>query len=193
MSNQLTAEQQRKIEENRRKALERRAQRLGQTVSTDEQNSAGFSGTSVQIQPPKQNVSTDHATIAHHGASSISVSAAQRFFSPFKKDTQTFSNQYQGLKHQQFSHNQTGQSTRCSSTSSRQVRLVHTLLKIYCWGLNNFQYLRANFMFAMFCIIFLRRYKLLTLFLRQKVNTQTALSPLVEEALLWTQLSPNLT
>uniref|UniRef100_A0A665WX77 SWI/SNF-related matrix-associated actin-dependent regulator of chromatin subfamily A-like protein 1 n=1 Tax=Echeneis naucrates TaxID=173247 RepID=A0A665WX77_ECHNA len=33
MSNQLTAEQQRKIEENRRKALERRAQRLGQTAA----------------------------------------------------------------------------------------------------------------------------------------------------------------
>uniref|UniRef100_A0A4W6FII3 SWI/SNF-related matrix-associated actin-dependent regulator of chromatin subfamily A-like protein 1 n=1 Tax=Lates calcarifer TaxID=8187 RepID=A0A4W6FII3_LATCA len=35
MSNQLTAEQQRKIEENRRKALEKRAQRLGQAVIID--------------------------------------------------------------------------------------------------------------------------------------------------------------
>uniref|UniRef100_A0A3B4ZBX5 SWI/SNF-related matrix-associated actin-dependent regulator of chromatin subfamily A-like protein 1 n=1 Tax=Stegastes partitus TaxID=144197 RepID=A0A3B4ZBX5_9TELE len=59
MSNQLTAEQQRKIEENRRKALERRAQRLGQTIGTDKQSSAGSSSTSVQAQPPKQSFSTD--------------------------------------------------------------------------------------------------------------------------------------
>ncbi|XP_061926024.1 SWI/SNF-related matrix-associated actin-dependent regulator of chromatin subfamily A-like protein 1 [Entelurus aequoreus] len=35
MSLQLTAEQQRRIEENRRKALERRAQRVGQTIATN--------------------------------------------------------------------------------------------------------------------------------------------------------------
>uniref|UniRef100_A0AAX7SU15 SWI/SNF-related matrix-associated actin-dependent regulator of chromatin subfamily A-like protein 1 n=1 Tax=Astatotilapia calliptera TaxID=8154 RepID=A0AAX7SU15_ASTCA len=54
MSNQLTAEQQRMIEENRRKALERRAQRLGQANSTNVKPSVGSKSTSVQTQLPKQ-------------------------------------------------------------------------------------------------------------------------------------------
>uniref|UniRef100_A0A7N6F750 SWI/SNF-related matrix-associated actin-dependent regulator of chromatin subfamily A-like protein 1 n=1 Tax=Anabas testudineus TaxID=64144 RepID=A0A7N6F750_ANATE len=49
MPNQLTAEQQRKIEENRQKALERRALRLGQSVSTNKQTPVGFNTASVQI------------------------------------------------------------------------------------------------------------------------------------------------
>nr|XP_057937596.1 SWI/SNF-related matrix-associated actin-dependent regulator of chromatin subfamily A-like protein 1 isoform X2 [Doryrhamphus excisus] len=48
MSLQLTAEQQRRIEENRRKALERRAQRVGQTIATNSHGSMeGINGTSV--------------------------------------------------------------------------------------------------------------------------------------------------
>ncbi|TNN84460.1 SWI/SNF-related matrix-associated actin-dependent regulator of chromatin subfamily A-like protein 1 [Liparis tanakae] len=51
MSTQLTVEQQRKIEENRRRALERRAQRLGQSSgSSDTLTSVGFSGASGPIQ-----------------------------------------------------------------------------------------------------------------------------------------------
>uniref|UniRef100_A0A8C3G946 SWI/SNF-related matrix-associated actin-dependent regulator of chromatin subfamily A-like protein 1 n=1 Tax=Cyclopterus lumpus TaxID=8103 RepID=A0A8C3G946_CYCLU len=57
MSNQLTVEQQRKIEENRRRALERRAQRLGQTTTTTSGNtqmSVGFSGASGPVHSSKQ-------------------------------------------------------------------------------------------------------------------------------------------
>ncbi|XP_007577659.1 SWI/SNF-related matrix-associated actin-dependent regulator of chromatin subfamily A-like protein 1 isoform X2 [Poecilia formosa] len=77
MSNQLTAEQQRKIEENRRKALERRAQRLGQ------QTSAGFNGASVQTDFPKQS--------ENHRNPPLSV--PPRFVPPFKQDSQITSNQ----------------------------------------------------------------------------------------------------
>uniref|UniRef100_A0A7N8WXY6 SWI/SNF-related matrix-associated actin-dependent regulator of chromatin subfamily A-like protein 1 n=1 Tax=Mastacembelus armatus TaxID=205130 RepID=A0A7N8WXY6_9TELE len=75
----LYKEQKRKIEENRRKALERRAQRLGQTVSTDKQISAGFnsSSASVQTQPPKHSAATDPATLAHHRDTSNPISAPQ--------------------------------------------------------------------------------------------------------------------
>ncbi|XP_029314570.1 SWI/SNF-related matrix-associated actin-dependent regulator of chromatin subfamily A-like protein 1 isoform X2 [Cottoperca gobio] len=64
MSNQLTAEQQRKIDENRLRALERRAQRLGQTVSINKQTSGGFSSTSVQIQviDPLPQVKSPHVS-----------------------------------------------------------------------------------------------------------------------------------
>lgn len=133
MSHQLTAEQQRKIEENRRKALERRAQRLAQTISTNNQSS-------VQIQPPKQSIEPDRATIAHHGDMCISSSAPKRFAPP-RKDAQTSNIHSQGLKHQQFSCNQIGQSTHCNSASSRQVRLVHTLLNISFLTLSNLQHL----------------------------------------------------
>uniref|UniRef100_A0A8C6Q7X5 SWI/SNF-related matrix-associated actin-dependent regulator of chromatin subfamily A-like protein 1 n=1 Tax=Nothobranchius furzeri TaxID=105023 RepID=A0A8C6Q7X5_NOTFU len=71
MSNQLTAEQKRKIEENRRKALKRRAQRLGQTVSSSKQPS-------VQPQLPTQSVSmvsadqTFNSTSQHVNSSVLS-------------------------------------------------------------------------------------------------------------------------
>uniref|UniRef100_A0A8D0DET9 SWI/SNF-related matrix-associated actin-dependent regulator of chromatin subfamily A-like protein 1 n=1 Tax=Sander lucioperca TaxID=283035 RepID=A0A8D0DET9_SANLU len=98
MSNQLTAEQQRKIEENRRRALERRAQRLGQTIRSDTQTSSGLSSTSVQVtlQPSKQSVASDPATLAQHTAS-----APKRFVPPFKKDSPSFNNYNQGPKQQQ--------------------------------------------------------------------------------------------
>lgn len=118
MSNQLTAEQQRKIEENRRKALERRAQRLGQT-------SVGFSSTSVQVQPCKRTAASEPAP-----RTLSSASAPNRFVPPFKKD---FNNYNQGPKHQHLSgtSNQLNQSTLYSSASSRQVRFV--LQSIIVW------------------------------------------------------------
>uniref|UniRef100_A0A1A7YWU4 SWI/SNF-related matrix-associated actin-dependent regulator of chromatin subfamily A-like protein 1 n=1 Tax=Iconisemion striatum TaxID=60296 RepID=A0A1A7YWU4_9TELE len=79
MSNQLTAEQTRKIEENRRKALERRAQRLGQTVSSSKQPS-------VQPQLSTQSISIVSANQTFN-------SAQARFVPPIKKDSQSFSNQ----------------------------------------------------------------------------------------------------
>uniref|UniRef100_A0A671Z2A2 SWI/SNF-related matrix-associated actin-dependent regulator of chromatin subfamily A-like protein 1 n=1 Tax=Sparus aurata TaxID=8175 RepID=A0A671Z2A2_SPAAU len=79
MSNQLTAEQQRIIEENRRKALERRAQRLGQTTSSNKQISVGFSGTSVQVQPPKHSVNSEAATLAQHRGTHSSAAAPKPF------------------------------------------------------------------------------------------------------------------
>ncbi|XP_041857728.1 SWI/SNF-related matrix-associated actin-dependent regulator of chromatin subfamily A-like protein 1 [Melanotaenia boesemani] len=63
MSYQLTAEQQRKIEENRRKALERRAQRLGQTINSNKQPLTGFSSTSEQAQLPKQSFSLEQRPV----------------------------------------------------------------------------------------------------------------------------------
>uniref|UniRef100_A0A8P4G4K2 SWI/SNF-related matrix-associated actin-dependent regulator of chromatin subfamily A-like protein 1 n=1 Tax=Dicentrarchus labrax TaxID=13489 RepID=A0A8P4G4K2_DICLA len=79
MSNQLTAEQQRKIEENRRRALERRAQRLGQSTSSSKQTPGGFSSTSVQVQPSKQSFTADPATLGHHRETPSSASAPKLF------------------------------------------------------------------------------------------------------------------
>ncbi|MEQ2278928.1 SWI/SNF- matrix-associated actin-dependent regulator of chromatin subfamily A-like protein 1 [Ameca splendens] len=84
MSNQLTAEQQRKIEENRRKALERRAQRLGQ------QPPAGCNGASAQADLSKQ--SENHRNPP--------FSAPPRFVPPFKKDSPMSSNQIDRTNHQ---------------------------------------------------------------------------------------------
>ncbi|KAF1382463.1 hypothetical protein PFLUV_G00144040 [Perca fluviatilis] len=123
MSNQLTAEQQRKIEENRRRALERRAQRLGQTISSDTQTSSGLSSTSVQVtlQPSKQSVTSDHATLAQHTSS-----APKRFVPPFKKDSPSFNNYKQGPKQQQLSatSNQINQS---NYASTRQIQVIDPL------------------------------------------------------------------
>uniref|UniRef100_A0A7N6BDB4 SWI/SNF-related matrix-associated actin-dependent regulator of chromatin subfamily A-like protein 1 n=1 Tax=Anabas testudineus TaxID=64144 RepID=A0A7N6BDB4_ANATE len=110
MPNQLTAEQQRKIEENRQKALERRALRLGQSVSTNKQTPVGFNTASVQIQPHKQSIAPDWAVITNHGDTSISGSAPKLFVQPFKNDAQSSNIHSRGLKHQQFSSNQIGQS-----------------------------------------------------------------------------------
>ncbi|KAM9346996.1 SWI/SNF-related matrix-associated actin-dependent regulator of chromatin subfamily A-like protein 1 [Symphorus nematophorus] len=133
MSNQLTAEQQRKIEENRRKALERRAQRLGQTVSSssssNQQSSIGFNSTSVQIQPPKQSLNSDPASLTHHRETTSSAPAPKRFVPPFKKDSQSFFHQNQGPMHQQLSGtgNQINQSSLCISASSRQIQVIDPL------------------------------------------------------------------
>lgn len=83
MSNQLTAEQQRKIEENRRKALERRALRLAQTNSSN--TSLASSSTSLQVNPPKQIVNSEHAKICHQRETPNS--AAAQFVAPLKQDS----------------------------------------------------------------------------------------------------------
>ncbi|XP_042351287.1 LOW QUALITY PROTEIN: SWI/SNF-related matrix-associated actin-dependent regulator of chromatin subfamily A-like protein 1 [Plectropomus leopardus] len=129
MSNQLTAEQQRKIEENRRKALERRAQRLGQTSSSNKQSPVLSSSTSVQLQRFKQSVSSDPAAPAHHAETLSSTSAPQRFVPPFKKDSQSFNNYNQSPKHQQSSgtNNQINQSTLWTSAPTRQIQVIEPL------------------------------------------------------------------
>ncbi|XP_036965140.1 SWI/SNF-related matrix-associated actin-dependent regulator of chromatin subfamily A-like protein 1 [Acanthopagrus latus] len=130
MSNQLTAEQQRKIEENRRKALERRAQRLGQTTSSNKQIPVGFGSASVQVQPPKHSVNSEAATLAHHREAHSPSAAPKPFVPPFKKDSQSFLNQNQDPKNQQLSS--TGnrinhQSTLCNSASSRLIQVIDPL------------------------------------------------------------------
>eukprot|EP00064_Thunnus_orientalis_P009349 superscaffoldBa00001180_g9373 len=124
MSYQLTVEQQRKIEENRRKALERRAQRLGQTVTTNKQNSPGYNSTSVNVfQPPKQSALPDPATLSHHRETNDQASAPMRFVPPFKKDSQSFSNQNPKL--QQVSG--TGNQIKHNFASSRQIQVIDPL------------------------------------------------------------------
>lgn len=114
--------------------MERRAQRLAQTVNSSKQTSVGFSSTSLQAHPPVQINASDLATLAHHREAPSSASAPTWFVPPFKKDSQSFSNQNQGTKHQQLSgtDNQINQSTLCNSTSSRQVRFVLKWSLIYC-------------------------------------------------------------
>ncbi|KAK2839698.1 hypothetical protein Q5P01_013438 [Channa striata] len=111
MPNQLTEEQQRKIEENRQKALERRAQRLGQATSLNKQTPLGFNSTSVRI----QNCSPDPASLSSSSASA-----------PFRKDTPTFSTANQPPKRQQLfcTGNQIGQS---NSASLRQTQAIKQL------------------------------------------------------------------
>lgn len=114
MSYQLTAEQQRKIEENRRKALERRAQRLGQTATTNKQNSPGYNSTSVNVFP-KESAPTGPVTINIHRQTN-----APKFVPPFKKDLQSFNNENPKLSG---NGKQITPSTLHNSTSSRQVRI----------------------------------------------------------------------
>uniref|UniRef100_A0A669DK12 SWI/SNF-related matrix-associated actin-dependent regulator of chromatin subfamily A-like protein 1 n=1 Tax=Oreochromis niloticus TaxID=8128 RepID=A0A669DK12_ORENI len=89
MSNQLTADQQRMIEENRRKALERRAQRLGQANSTNVKPSVDSKSTSVQTQLPKQ--SPDPVASVQHRETS--VSGPKCFPPPLKREPQSQSQQ----------------------------------------------------------------------------------------------------
>lgn len=79
MSNQLTAEQQRKIEENRRKALERRALRLAQTNPGDGQASLLSSkGASERVHPSN--------SISHQRATPNAAAAApKQFVAPVKQ------------------------------------------------------------------------------------------------------------
>lgn len=122
MSNQLTVEQQRKIEENRRMALERRAQRLGQTNSISKQSSLGCNSTSVNVfQPPKQTALPPPAALIHHKDTSGSASAPKRFVPPFTKDSQSFDTQTKNPKSQLLPVS-VNQNTLHNSTSSKQVR-----------------------------------------------------------------------
>lgn len=129
MSNQLTAEQQRKIEENRRKALERRAQRLGQTISSNKQTSIGFNTSAVQVQPPKQSANSDSATLAHHRETPSTAFAPKRSAPAFKTDSQSTHDQNQGPKHLHLSGigNQINQSALSNSASSAQKQVIYPL------------------------------------------------------------------
>ncbi|KAM6934194.1 SWI/SNF-related matrix-associated actin-dependent regulator of chromatin subfamily A-like protein 1 [Xenentodon cancila] len=125
MSKQLTAEQQRQIEENRLKALERRAQRLGRSTGSSNQPPAGFDGISVPPQLPKQTVTSNHGVTANHGHTS--TSAPKTFVPPFKKESQTFTDQPQLPKQQMVSGSdyQINQTTlNNNSSSSRQTQVT---------------------------------------------------------------------
>ncbi|KAM4562017.1 SWI/SNF-related matrix-associated actin-dependent regulator of chromatin subfamily A-like protein 1 isoform 2-T2 [Fundulus diaphanus] len=100
MSNQLTAEQQRKIEENRRKALERRAQRLGQ------QPSAGLNVALVQVDLSKLGET--------HRNPSFSAP-------PFKKDSQLSSNPIHRPTHQLLAGSSNEINRNTLNISPRQV------------------------------------------------------------------------
>lgn len=79
MSNQLTAEQQRMIEENRRKALERRAQRLARTNPGDGQASQP---------PPKGATELAHSKLAHVQRATppaAATAAPKQFVAPVKQ------------------------------------------------------------------------------------------------------------
>ncbi|KAF7653429.1 hypothetical protein LDENG_00082990 [Lucifuga dentata] len=110
MSNQLSVEQLRKIEENRQRALERRAQRLAQTVSTNRNTSAGCS-----------------ASDPHREIYSTSASAPKRFVPPFKNISQSHVNQNKESNTQQTSGtgNQISQITLPNSASSKQSKAPH--------------------------------------------------------------------
>ncbi|XP_035460497.2 SWI/SNF-related matrix-associated actin-dependent regulator of chromatin subfamily A-like protein 1 isoform X2 [Scophthalmus maximus] len=132
MSHQLTAEQQRTIEENRRRALERRAQRLGQPVGFNDVTSAGPGGAPVQRQPPPAHrVSPDPAALVHHrDTSTCSVSAPKRYVPPPKHQSQGFSNQKQEPAARQQSAgggNHINQGGPCTSASSRQIQVIEPL------------------------------------------------------------------
>lgn len=80
MSNHLTAEQQRKIEENRRKALERRAQRLAASAV---QVVGSFSSSSEPLEW-KLNPLNLHSITRE---TSSSAAASKLFSPPFKQDS----------------------------------------------------------------------------------------------------------
>lgn len=122
MSIQLTAEQQRRIEENRRKALERRAQRLGQTTSSNAQSSAGSVRAPVQASLSKRSATPD--------PDHRETPAPKRFVPPLKKESQIVSNQNQCPNHQQLSAgtgSQINQTSLYNSASSKQVRSLNLL------------------------------------------------------------------
>ncbi|XP_031614904.1 SWI/SNF-related matrix-associated actin-dependent regulator of chromatin subfamily A-like protein 1 [Oreochromis aureus] len=118
MSNQLTAEQQRMIEENRRKALERRAQRLGQANSTNVKPPVGSKSTSVQTQLPKQ--SPDPVASVQHRETS--VSGPKCFPPPLKREPQSQSQQQLPGTSSHFN-----QSTVCNSASSNQTQVTNSI------------------------------------------------------------------
>lgn len=78
MSNQLTAEQQRMIEENRRKALERRAQRLARANPGDGQ---------AQLLSPKGASELANSKVANvqRATPAVATAAAKQFVAPVKQ------------------------------------------------------------------------------------------------------------
>ncbi len=147
MSHQLTAEQQRMIEENRKKALERRAQKLGQAVNSNKQTSSGFSSTTVQVQPPKQSSNSHSATLAHHRETHPATSAPKRFVTPLKTDSHSPQDQNQGPKHHQ--------SAPYNTASSRQVRFIMLLFSSFVgWRQNELITFLKN-QFSKFSLLFL--------------------------------------
>ncbi|XP_041663486.1 SWI/SNF-related matrix-associated actin-dependent regulator of chromatin subfamily A-like protein 1 isoform X2 [Cheilinus undulatus] len=125
MSNQLTAEQLLRIEENRKRALERRAQRLGQTTSSNKQTSGVSNSTSGQAQPPKQST----ATFIHHRETPSSVPEPKRFVPPFKKDSQGLHSQNHGQNHQNLSrtNSQSNHNNPFSPPPTRQAQVIDPL------------------------------------------------------------------
>ncbi|XP_037345329.2 SWI/SNF-related matrix-associated actin-dependent regulator of chromatin subfamily A-like protein 1 [Pungitius pungitius] len=121
MSNQLTAEQQRKIEENRQRALQRRAQRLGNTSSINTNTPVSISRTSVQVQP------SDHAAHHRHPGALGSALAPERVVQPFKRDLTSFNNYNQGQKYKQLNANQIKQGPLHNSASTRQIQVIDPL------------------------------------------------------------------
>ncbi|XP_053295798.1 SWI/SNF-related matrix-associated actin-dependent regulator of chromatin subfamily A-like protein 1 [Pleuronectes platessa] len=124
MSHQLTAEQQRKIEENRLRALERRAERMGQAPSINNQPSAGPSRASVQRRAP--------AAPDNHRDSSSSAVSAPKLYVPLSKPQPAlgFNNQKQAWPtHNQSSANgnQINQSRPSTSSPLRQIQVIDPL------------------------------------------------------------------
>ncbi|CAI5656276.1 unnamed protein product [Oreochromis niloticus] len=106
------------IEENRRKALERRAQRLGQANSTNVKPSVDSKSTSVQTQLPKQ--SPDPVASVQHRETS--VSGPKCFPPPLKREPQSQSQQQLPGTSSHFN-----QSTVCNSASSNQTQVTNSI------------------------------------------------------------------
>ncbi|KAK5861167.1 hypothetical protein PBY51_022583 [Eleginops maclovinus] len=127
MSNQLTTEQQRMIEENKRKALERRAQRLGQTIGDNKQTSAGFNSTSLHTY--KRQLDSDPVAAPHRETLS-SASAPKRFVPPFQKDSRSLNNYNQGSKQQLLSTSDKRIHQNTNSASTRQIKVIDPLPRV---------------------------------------------------------------
>ncbi|XP_056145296.1 SWI/SNF-related matrix-associated actin-dependent regulator of chromatin subfamily A-like protein 1 [Lampris incognitus] len=116
MSDQLTVEQKRQIEDNRQKALERRAQRLGQQTTTNQQTSAGYN----RHFSRQQNVPVTPSVPGHQaGPASTSASRPGPFLPPFKAVLQN-----QGT-HSAQSFSESAQTVLHNAAPSRQVQITH--------------------------------------------------------------------
>uniref|UniRef100_A0A673CK16 SWI/SNF-related matrix-associated actin-dependent regulator of chromatin subfamily A-like protein 1 n=1 Tax=Sphaeramia orbicularis TaxID=375764 RepID=A0A673CK16_9TELE len=115
------------IEENRRKALERRAQRLGLANSTNGPRPAYKSGP----QPPRPSTAAAPSSLSHHSEPPGPVSAPKRptFVPPFKKIvSQGSENQLKIPEPQQIPARQNQiRSTSCNSVSPRQIQVIDAL------------------------------------------------------------------
>lgn len=113
MSKQLTVEQQRKIEENRQRALERRAQRLCQTVTND-----------CNSKNSQQNVAPNIATLTNEkGATSSSASRPGQFVPPLKNVLQNHVSQNKDTKPQHLS----GFGHKTGHNIQRQAQVIDPL------------------------------------------------------------------